>query len=119
MIVSGSIVGDTALILRIAGARGLVAAYWGMDYCAGRSSMSIPESVAKRKWCGRAQGNVRPRMVLAFVLVMAIFLWIVDAVWCGGETFDGPGRVRKSVFGSLLLVLREEAAARSRHTGRH
>ena len=53
------------------------------------------ESVAETKkvvWPSRKETVQTTGMVLAFVLVMAIFLWIVDAVLVWGVKFlMGPG----------------------------
>ena len=56
------------------------------DWRLAGSSMSMP----RRRWRNEesgvavAQGNgADPGRVLAFVLVMAIFLWIVTRTWCG------------------------------------
>jgi len=90
--------GDQALILRVASVLGgLVAAVlvaWMTE--PGRQFHAYAqEAVAETKkvvWPSRKETVQTTGMVLAFVLVMAVFLWIVDAilVW-GVKLLMGPG----------------------------
>ena len=89
---------DSAAILRVASVlAGLVAAAlvaW-MTAPGREFFVYAQESVAETKkvvWPSRKETVQTTGMVLAFVLVMAIFLWIVDAllVW-GVKFFMGPG----------------------------
>ena len=90
--------GDKALILRIASVlAGLVAAVlvaWTTE--PGRQFyVYAQEAVAETRkvvWPSRKETVQTTGMVLAFVLVMAIFLWIVDAVLVWGvKLLMGPG----------------------------
>jgi preprotein translocase subunit SecE len=89
---------DDALILRVASVlAGLVAAALvAWTTAPGREFFAFAqESVTETKkvvWPSRKETVQTTGMVLAFVLVMAIFLWIVDAllVW-GVKFFMGPG----------------------------
>lgn len=90
--------GDKALVLRIASVvAGLVAAalvVWMTE--PGRQFYAYSqEAVAETKkvvWPSRKETVQTTGMVLAFVLVMAIFLWIVDAILVWGVKFlMGPG----------------------------
>ena len=89
---------DSALILRIASVLGglIAAAAVAWTTAPGRVFFIFAqESVAETKkvvWPSRKETVQTTGMVLAFVLVMAIFLWIVDAllVW-GVKLFMGPG----------------------------
>ena len=89
---------DSAAILRVASVlAGLVAAAlvaW-MTAPGREFFVYAQESVAETKkvvWPSRKETVQTTGMVLAFVLVMAIFLWIVDAllVW-GVKLLMGPG----------------------------
>lgn len=89
---------DKALILRVASVvAGLVAAAlvaWMTE--PGRQFYAYSqEAVAETKkvvWPSRKETVQTTGMVLAFVLVMAIFLWIVDAILVWGVKFlMGPG----------------------------
>jgi preprotein translocase subunit SecE len=89
---------DGAAILRVASVlAGLVAAAlvaW-MTAPGREFFVYAQESVAETKkvvWPSRKETVQTTGMVLAFVLVMAIFLWIVDAllVW-GVKLLMGPG----------------------------
>jgi preprotein translocase subunit SecE len=89
---------DNAAILRVASVlAGLVAAAlvaW-MTAPGREFFVYAQESVAETKkvvWPSRKETVQTTGMVLAFVLVMAIFLWIVDAllVW-GVKLLMGPG----------------------------
>src|SRR5882762_9272550 len=85
--------GDKALILRVASVlAGLVA--WTTEQ--GRQFyVYAQEAVAETRkvvWPSRKETVQTTGMVLAFVLVMAIFLWIVDAVLVWGvKLLMGPG----------------------------
>ena len=89
---------DSAAILRVASVlAGLVAAALvAWTTAPGREFfVYAQESVAETKkvvWPSRKETVQTTGMVLAFVLVMAIFLWIVDAllVW-GVKLLMGPG----------------------------
>jgi preprotein translocase subunit SecE len=89
---------DSALILRVASVLGglIAAALVAWTTAPGRVFFTFAqESVAETKkvvWPSRKETVQTTGMVLAFVLVMAIFLWIVDAllVW-GVKLFMGPG----------------------------
>ena len=89
---------DGALILRVASVlAGLVAAALvAWTTAPGREFFVFAqESVVETKkvvWPSRKETVQTTGMVLAFVLVMAIFLWIVDAllVW-GVKILMGPG----------------------------
>ena len=89
---------DSALILRVASVLGglTAAALVAWTTAPGRVFFTFAqESVAETKkvvWPSRKETVQTTGMVLAFVLVMAIFLWIVDAllVW-GVKLFMGPG----------------------------
>jgi preprotein translocase subunit SecE len=89
---------DSALILRIASVlAGLVlAAVVGLTSAPGKQFVVFAqEAIAETKkvvWPSRKETVQSTGMVLAFVLVMAIFLWIVDAllVW-GVKLLMGPG----------------------------
>jgi preprotein translocase subunit SecE len=89
---------DSALILRVASVLGglIAAALVAWTTAPGRVFFAFAqESVAETKkvvWPSRKETVQTTGMVLAFVLVMAIFLWIVDAllVW-GVKLFMGPG----------------------------
>jgi preprotein translocase subunit SecE len=89
---------DNAAILRVASVlAGLVAAALvAWTTAPGREFfVYAQESVAETKkvvWPSRKETVQTTGMVLAFVLVMAIFLWIVDAllVW-GVKLLMGPG----------------------------
>ncbi len=90
--------GDKALILRVASVlAGLVAAVlvaWRTE--PGRQFyVYAQEAVAETRkvvWPSRKETVQTTGMVLAFVLVMAIFLWIVDAVLVWGvKLLMGPG----------------------------
>jgi preprotein translocase subunit SecE len=89
---------DSALILRIASVlAGLVlAAVVGLTSAPGKQFVVFAqEAIAETKkvvWPSRKETVQSTGMVLAFVLVMAIFLWIVDAllVW-GVKMLMGPG----------------------------
>jgi preprotein translocase subunit SecE len=89
---------DSALILRVASVlAGLVAAALvAWTTAPGREFFVFAqESVVETKkvvWPSRKETVQTTGMVLAFVLVMAIFLWIVDAllVW-GVKLLMGPG----------------------------
>jgi len=89
---------DSAAILRVASVlAGLVAAALvAWTTAPGREFfVYAQESVAETKkvvWPTRKETVQTTGMVLAFVLVMAIFLWIVDAllVW-GVKLLMGPG----------------------------
>ena len=89
---------DNALILRVASVLGgLVAgALVASTSAPGRRFVLFSqESVAETKkvvWPSRKETVQTTGMVLAFVLVMAIFLWIVDALLVWGVKFlMGPG----------------------------
>jgi preprotein translocase subunit SecE len=89
---------DRALILRIASVlAGLVAAVLvGWTTEPGRQFyVYAQEAVAETRkvvWPSRKETVQTTGMVLAFVLVMAIFLWIVDAVLVWGvKLLMGPG----------------------------
>jgi preprotein translocase subunit SecE len=89
---------DSALILRVASVlAGLVAAALvAWTSAPGREFFAFAqESVAETKkvvWPSRKETVQTTGMVLAFVLVMAIFLWIVDALLVWGVKFlMGPG----------------------------
>ena len=89
---------DGALILRVASVlAGLVAAALvAWTTAPGREFFAFArESVAETKkvvWPSRKETVQTTGMVLAFVLVMAIFLWIVDALLVWGVKFlMGPG----------------------------
>ncbi|MEO8314955.1 MAG: preprotein translocase subunit SecE [Pseudomonadota bacterium] len=92
------VLGDAATILRVASVlAGLIAgALVAWTTAPGRTFFTFAqESVAETKkvvWPSRKETVQTTGMVLAFVLVMAIFLWIVDAllVW-GVKFFMGPG----------------------------
>ena len=89
---------DSALILRVASVlAGLIAAALvAWTTAPGREFFVFAqESVVETKkvvWPSRKETVQTTGMVLAFVLVMAIFLWIVDAllVW-GVKLLMGPG----------------------------
>ena len=89
---------DSALILRVASVLGglIAAALVAWTTAPGRVFFTFAqESVAETKkvvWPSRKETVQTTGMVLAFVLVMAIFLWIVDAllVW-GVKLLMGPG----------------------------
>ena len=90
--------GDSALILRVASVlAGFVAAIlvaWTTE--PGRQFYVYAQDavVETRKvvWPSRKETVQTTGMVLAFVLVMAIFLWIVDAVLVWGvKLLMGPG----------------------------
>ena len=89
---------DNATILRVASVlAGLVAAAlvaW-MTAPGREFFVYAQESVAETKkvvWPSRKETVQTTGMVLAFVLVMAIFLWIVDALLVWGVKFlMGPG----------------------------
>jgi preprotein translocase subunit SecE len=89
---------DSALILRVASVLGglITAALVAWTTAPGRVFFTFAqESVAETKkvvWPSRKETVQTTGMVLAFVLVMAIFLWIVDAllVW-GVKLLMGPG----------------------------
>jgi preprotein translocase subunit SecE len=89
---------DNAAILRVASVlAGLVAAAlvaW-MTAPGREFFVYAQESVAETKkvvWPSRKETVQTTGMVLAFVLVMAIFLWIVDALLVWGVKFlMGPG----------------------------
>jgi preprotein translocase subunit SecE len=89
---------DSALILRIASVlAGLVlAAVVGLTSAPGKQFVVFAqEAIAETKkvvWPSRKETVQSTGMVLAFVLVMAVFLWIVDAllVW-GVKLLMGPG----------------------------
>jgi|SRR6185295_2759259 preprotein translocase subunit SecE len=89
---------DSALILRVASVLGglIAAALVAWTTAPGRVFFTFAqESVAETKkvvWPSRKETVQTTGMVLAFVLVMAIFLWIVDAllVW-GVKILMGPG----------------------------
>ncbi len=89
---------DSAMILRVASVlAGLVAAALvAWTSTPGRAFFVFAqEAVAETKkvvWPSRKETVQTTGMVLAFVLVMAIFLWIVDAmlVW-GVKLLMGPG----------------------------
>src|SRR3982750_4524887 len=89
---------DSALILRVASVLGglVAAALVAWTTAPGRVFFTFAqESVAETKkvvWPSRKETVQTTGMVLAFVLVMAIFLWIVDAllVW-GVKLLMGPG----------------------------
>ena len=90
--------GDKALILRIGTVLGgLVAAVLvAWTTVPGRQfHVYAQEAVAETRkvvWPSRKETVQTTGMVLAFVLVMAIFLWIVDAVLVWGVKFlMGPG----------------------------
>jgi preprotein translocase subunit SecE len=90
--------GDKALILRVASVlAGLVAAVlvaW-MTEPGRQFQVYAQEAVAETRkvvWPSRKETVQTTGMVLAFVLVMAIFLWIVDAVLVWGvKLLMGPG----------------------------
>jgi preprotein translocase subunit SecE len=89
---------DSATILRVASVlAGLVAAALvAWTSAPGREFFVFAkESVAETKkvvWPSRKETVQTTGMVLAFVLVMAIFLWIVDALLVWGVKFlMGPG----------------------------
>lgn len=89
---------DNAAILRVASVlAGLVAAALvAWTTAPGREFFVFAqESVAETKkvvWPSRKETVQTTGMVLAFVLVMAIFLWIVDALLVWGVKFlMGPG----------------------------
>ena len=89
---------DSALILRVASVlAGLVAAALvAWTTAPGREFFVFAqESVVETKkvvWPSRKETVQTTGMVLAFVLVMAIFLWIVDALLVWGVKFlMGPG----------------------------
>lgn len=89
---------DNAAILRVASVlAGLVAAALvAWTTAPGREFFAFArESVAETKkvvWPSRKETVQTTGMVLAFVLVMAIFLWIVDALLVWGVKFlMGPG----------------------------
>jgi preprotein translocase subunit SecE len=89
---------DSALILRVASVlAGLtLAALVAWMTAPGREFFAFAgESVAETKkvvWPTRKETVQTTGMVLAFVLVMAIFLWIVDALLVWGVKFlMGPG----------------------------
>ena len=89
---------DSAAILRVASVlAGLVAAALvAWTSAPGREFfVYAQESVAETKkvvWPSRKETVQTTGMVLAFVLVMAIFLWIVDALLVWGVKFlMGPG----------------------------
>jgi preprotein translocase subunit SecE len=89
---------DSAAILRVASVlAGLVAAALvAWTTAPGREFfVYAQESVAETKkvvWPSRKETVQTTGMVLAFVLVMAIFLWIVDALLVWGVKFlMGPG----------------------------
>jgi preprotein translocase subunit SecE len=89
---------DNAAILRVASVlAGLVAAALvAWTTAPGREFfVYAQESVAETKkvvWPSRKETVQTTGMVLAFVLVMAIFLWIVDALLVWGVKFlMGPG----------------------------
>jgi preprotein translocase subunit SecE len=89
---------DNAAILRVASVlAGLVAAALvAWTTAPGREFLVYAqESVAETKkvvWPSRKETVQTTGMVLAFVLVMAIFLWIVDALLVWGVKFlMGPG----------------------------
>ena len=89
---------DGALILRVASVlAGLVAAALvAWTTAPGREFFVFArESVVETKkvvWPSRKETVQTTGMVLAFVLVMAIFLWIVDALLVWGVKFlMGPG----------------------------
>lgn len=89
---------DSAAILRVASVlAGLVAAALvAWTTAPGREFFVFAqESVAETKkvvWPSRKETVQTTGMVLAFVLVMAIFLWIVDALLVWGVKFlMGPG----------------------------
>src|SRR5215475_219205 len=90
--------GDAATILRVASVlAGLVlAALVAWTSASGKVFFAFAqESVAETKkvvWPSRKETVQTTGMVMAFVVVMAIFLWIVDAllVW-GVKFFMGPG----------------------------
>jgi preprotein translocase subunit SecE len=89
---------DSALILRVASVlAGLVAAALvAWTTAPGRVFFVFAqESVVETKkvvWPSRKETVQTTGMVLAFVLVMAIFLWIVDALLVWGVKFlMGPG----------------------------
>jgi preprotein translocase subunit SecE len=89
---------DKALILRVGSVlAGLVAALlvaW-MTEPGRQFYVYAQEAVAETKkvvWPSRKETVQTTGMVLAFVLVMAIFLWIVDAVLVWGvKLLMGPG----------------------------
>ena len=89
---------DSAAILRVASVLGglVAAALVAWTTAPGREFfVYAQESVAETKkvvWPTRKETVQTTGMVLAFVLVMAIFLWIVDAllVW-GVKLLMGPG----------------------------
>ena len=90
--------GDQALILRVASVlAGLVVAAlvaW-MTEPGRQFYVYAQEAVAETRkvvWPSRKETVQTTGMVLAFVLVMAIFLWIVDAVLVWGvKLLMGPG----------------------------
>ena len=90
--------GDAATILRVASVLGglIAGALVAWTTAPGRVFFAFAqESVVETKkvvWPSRKETVQTTGMVLAFVLVMAIFLWIVDAllVW-GVKFFMGPG----------------------------
>jgi preprotein translocase subunit SecE len=89
---------DNALILRVASVLGglVAAALVAWTSAPGRKFfLFAQESVAETKkvvWPTRKETVQTTGMVLAFVLVMAIFLWIVDALLVWGVKFlMGPG----------------------------
>ena len=89
---------DSALILRVASVLGglIAAALVAWTTAPGRVFFTFAqESVAETKkvvWPSRKETVQTTGMVLAFVLVMAIFLWIVDALLVWGVKFlMGPG----------------------------
>jgi len=90
--------GEAATILRVGSVLGglIAGALVAWTTAPGRTFFAFAqESVAETKkvvWPSRKETVQTTGMVLAFVVVMAIFLWIVDAllVW-GVKFFMGPG----------------------------